>query len=84
MTHDGTAPVKIKVVDVPPDATACDGKDSPPFQLSEAASRARLGILGVGLYACRLDSSGIRLLWDDTSISSTIRRHPRSRALYRL
>ena len=26
MTHDGTAPVKIKVVDVPPDATACDGK----------------------------------------------------------
>jgi len=26
MTHEGTAPVKIKVVDAAPDATACDGK----------------------------------------------------------
>jgi rare lipoprotein A len=30
MTHDGTVPVKIKVVEAAPDATACDGKSYRP------------------------------------------------------
>jgi rare lipoprotein A len=30
MTHEGSAPVKIKIVDATPDAIACDGKSSRP------------------------------------------------------